>query len=235
MAKNVTLILPSIPRALLAHVAPMALFLGLQVLPGWLRVDNELLPWYRRAPEHWVYPLQVLLCGLLLWRWRGEYRLGPWVRLRLASNLGMLGVVFWVLLGWWLGGERGAGFDPAQASSEPMGQGMVLALRLLRLVLVVPLVEELFWRGWLLRFVQAGSRWQQQPMGRHDWSSFLTLAGLLMPAHDWRDAPAVLVWVSLMQWLWVSTRSLGVCVLMHAAGNALLGLWIVHGQHWGWW
>jgi CAAX prenyl protease-like protein len=222
-------------RALLAHVAPMGVFMLLQLVPAWVRVDNDLLPWHQRAPEHWVYPLQVLACAVMLWHWRRLYEFGPWLKLRLSCNLGMLGVVFWVLLGWWLGGERGVGFDPAQVSSEPMGQGVVLVLRALRLVLVVPLVEELFWRGWLLRFVQAGSRWQQQALGRHDWNSFLTLAALLVLAHDWHDAPATLVWASLMQWLWVRTRSLGCCVIMHASGNALLGVWIVQGRHWGWW
>ena len=48
---------------------------------------------------------------------------------------------------------RRDGFDPEVLSSSPALYWIALVLRFLRLVVVVPVVEEIFWRGFLLRFL----------------------------------------------------------------------------------
>lgn len=237
-----------------AHVLPMAVFLLFLAVPGWVAVENSELPWYRRAPEHWVYPVQTLVCGFLLLVFRQHYTLRPWRGLGLAVVLGVAGIALWVApallreawlhqgheeAGWWrwLGmAAREGGFDPGVLAPWPGWQAAAVAMRLLRMVVVVPLVEELLWRGYVMRYAAAQEGdWQKVPFGTHDWRAFFIVTGLVVLAHQPEDYAAALVWGVLMYGLAVRTRSLGACVLMHAVGNALLGVWVLKTGRWGFW
>jgi hypothetical protein len=70
-----------------AHVLPLVVFTAFLVVPGLFQIKNPELPWYQHAPEHWVYPLQTLICGGLLWVFRRHYQLSPWRDFSLATVL----------------------------------------------------------------------------------------------------------------------------------------------------
>jgi uncharacterized protein len=109
-------------------------------------------------------------------------------------------------------------------------------LRLLRMTLIVPLVEEIFWRGFLMRFVQAGERsFLRVPFGQHSWPAFAIVTVAFMLIHNTPDYLGALVFGSLMYWLAVKTKSLGACVLMHAVANLLLGIYVLRTGLWGFW
>jgi len=236
--------------ATLAHVLPFAVFLLLLGLPDLLRIDNPELPWFRRAPEQWVYPLQTLACGILLLNGRRHYDLTPWRGLGTALALGGVGFCLWILpaelharlnpaeapVWWaWLGVKsRTLGFDPGDAPAA--WQSAAIAFRLLRLIVIVPLVEEIFWRGFLMRHLNAnGRRWHQVPFGLHSWPAFVVVTGLVIVSHQTADWTAAAIWACLMYWLTVKRRSLGACVVMHATANALLGLHVLRTGQWGFW
>jgi uncharacterized protein len=217
-----------------------------------VKVQNSALPWYVSAPEHWVYPLQCVVVGAVLWWWRGSYVLKPWRGLGWAVLLGLLGIVAWVLPAWWFAGagvaeppgwwewlglvERKDGFDP---TIFPVGGGAfwtTVVLRFVRMVLVVPLVEELCWRGFLMRYVQAGEReFTVVPFGRHSWAAFWVVTLAVTLVHEQSDWLAAFVWGCLMYALAVRTKSLGACVVMHAVGNLALGLYVMRTGLWGFW
>lgn len=237
-----------------AHVAPLAVFLGLGSLVPLVAVENTVLPWWRHAPEQWVYPLQTLLVGALLWWWRTHYALKPVRGLALAAFLGAFGILWWCLpallwqkltaagiaipeWGEWLGlAERKEGFDPTLFDSQPLAYGVVLLLRFIRMVVVVPFIEEIFWRGFLMRFVQAdGGDFQRVPFGRHTWPAFaLTTLGFML-VHDKTDWLGALGFGSLMYLLAIRTKSLAACILMHAVANLMLGGYVVATRQWGFW
>lgn len=240
--------------AMAAHVLPFAVFLLLTGLPGLLRVENPELPWYRHAPEHWVYPLQTVLVGGLLLFFRRHYRLAPWRGLGWAVVLGLAGIVLWMVPAWchhwmvqrgmavppwaeWLGVQaREDGFDPAILAAWPGWQGMAVAMRMLRMVVVVPWVEEIFWRSFLMRYVTAGEGdWRKQPFGRHCWKAYWAVTAMVVLAHQPADYLAAFIWGSLMYGLAVKTRSLGACVVMHAVGNLVLGIYVLQTRQWGFW
>jgi hypothetical protein len=79
-----------------AHVLPLVLFTLLNAVPGLFRIENSELPWHVRAPEHWVYPLQTVICAVVLVLFRRHYTLVPWRGLGLAFALGIAGIAFWV-------------------------------------------------------------------------------------------------------------------------------------------
>jgi CAAX prenyl protease-like protein len=239
--------------AAFAHIAPLFVFMLFLALPGWLKVENPELPWHQKAPEHWIYPLQTLVCGVLLLSMRRHYMLGPWRGLGPALLLAVAGIAVWISPAWlfeklgadhdapgwwkWLGlVERREGFDPTVFSTWPAAQAFSVFMRFVRMIVVVPLVEELFWRGFLMRYLNAAdSRWRQVPFGTHSWSAYSITTGLVILAHQPEDYLAALVWGSLVYGLAVRSRSLGACVVMHAFGNLLLGLYALTTRQWGFW
>lgn len=111
-----------------------------------------------------------------------------------------------------------------------------MLLRFLRAAVVVALVEEIFWRGFLMRFCRDwdGDFWKQ-PFGHRDWRSYLVVTGLFILAHSPPDRVGALVYGSLTWLLCVWSRSLGACVLMHAVANLLMGLYIMAWGKYGLW
>jgi uncharacterized protein len=237
-----------------AHVLPLLLFTLMGSLPGMFRIENSELPWHVRAPEHWVYPLQTLLCAAVLLFFRRHYVFKPWRGLGLAFVLGILGIAIWVApallreylirqgheaASWWpwLGlAERLKGFDPTLAQDSPLWFSLVVGMRFARMVLVVPFVEELFWRGFLMRYLLTeDGRFERVAFGTHRWKVFWIVTLAVMLIHNSEDYLGAFAWGALMYLVAVRTKSLGACVCMHAVGNLALGLYVMKTQQWGFW
>jgi CAAX prenyl protease-like protein len=238
----------------IAHAAPLAVFLGFTALVPMVAIENTALPWWRHAPEQWIYPIQTVVVGTLLWRWRKHYRFEPLCGFGLAVILGVVGIVWWCLPAWlferlatsgvaapawweWLGlAPRTDGFDPTLSHEHPVWHAAAVVMRFARLVLVVPLAEEIFWRGYLMRLVQAdGGDFQRVPFGRPSWAAFvITTLGFMFVHHqtDWLGA---LGFGALMYLLAIRTKSLAACVVMHAVANLLLGIYVMVTKQWGFW
>jgi len=105
-----------------------------------------------------------------------------------------------------------------------------LAVRFLGLVAIVPLIEEFFLRGFVMRFVM-NARWWQIPFGEVTIGAIL--AGTLVPmATHPAELVAAAIWFSLVTWLMVKTRNIWDCVVAHAVTNLLLGIYVVITGHW---
>jgi CAAX prenyl protease-like protein len=236
-----------------AFVAPLAVFLLFTSLTSVFTVENSQLPWWRSAPEHWLYPLQTFVCGGLLLYFRRDYDFRPWRGLGLASLLGGVGIALWIAPAWlfaqgndthhempalpWLGfAARMKGYDPSIFDPATAIYWEDVILRFVRLVVVVPLVEEIFWRGFLMRYVIAGDKpFIEVPFGKHDWRAYAVTTVLFMLVHQKEDWLGALVFGSLMNFLCVRTKSLGACVWMHAVANLLLGFYVMKTRQWGFW
>jgi CAAX prenyl protease-like protein len=108
--------------------------------------------------------------------------------------------------------------------------------RFLRLVWVVPFAEEIFWRGFLMRYVQANERdFRLIPFGRHTWPAFAVTTFGFMLIHGPADWLGALGFGALMYFLAVRTRSLAACIAMHAVTNLLLGMYVMATRQWGFW
>ncbi len=238
----------------LAHVVPLMLFIVLSEVARFVKIENSAMPWYRCAPEHWVYPIQCLIVGAVLWFFRKHYGLAPWRGLGWAMSLAALGITVWVVPAWlyeqwlptvqdkpawwaWFGiVERREGFDPTLFAAGSASYWATTLLRFVRLVLIVPLMEEIFWRGFLMRYVQAGGLpFWRVPFGQHSWLAFGIVTTAFMLIHNPPDYLGAVVFGSLMYGLAVKTKSLGACVVMHAVANFLLGLYVLRTGQWGFW
>jgi hypothetical protein len=99
---------------------------------------------------------------------------------------------------------------------------------------VAPLVEEIFWRGFLLRYL-ISEKFVTIKIGTFSWLSFLVVTLLFAISHSRADWFAALVCGALYNLVAYRTRSLASCVVAHAVTNLLLGLWIMQARQWGFW
>lgn len=220
-------------RKLIAYVAPMALFFALLALEGVLEKLGTAF-WLQSA-EYWIYPLQAVVCAVLLIWFRREYNFNGVRRPLIAVGVAIGVFVVWIspqLL--FHAAPRLSGFNPDVFSSQPAAYWATVVFRFLRLVVVVPFVEEIFWRGFLLRYF-IDEAFDRVAFGAFSWLSFLVVTIGFTLAHSSADWPAAFVTGALYNLVAYRTKSLGSCVLAHAITNLLLGVWIMKTGQWGFW
>jgi CAAX prenyl protease-like protein len=226
---------PLVPtiRKLVAFTLPMALFLTLLGLGETLRNPGG-NPWVS-APEYWVYPAQTLLCGaVVIWFWR-DYELRAPRKVWFAIVIGIVVFLLWIAPQQFFGfAPRLTGFDPERFSGQPGMYWTIVVFRFLRLVVFVPLVEEIFWRGFLLRYL-ISEKFTAVVVGTFSWFSFVAVTGGFGFAHSRPDWIPALICGALYNMVAYRTRSLASCVIAHALTNLLLGLWIMQTRQWGFW
>lgn len=223
-------------RVLLAFVLPFGVFMGgllLVSLVGWF--ENEDSPFWIKEPQYWVYPLQTLAsAGVLAWYWRC-YGFGPSRHLWLAVLVGIVVLLVWIAPQAFLGAqERLDGFDPTVMEGSPALYWLTLITRFARLVVVVPLLEEIFWRGFLLRYL-VNENFDKIPFGSATLLSFSVVTVLGAAVHGMDDFAGAIVYGVAFNWLAIHTRSLLCCVVAHAVTNLGLGVYVMMSGQWGFW
>lgn len=217
----------------LPFVAPLAVFMVVTA------VEKDLSGLLTQSG---AYCLKLLATVLALWLYRGVWPRWDWRGVWWAALLGVAGVVLWVFLDGvqrqllsvlnladWLPARAGWKFDLSQLS---VGEGLRLGLRFAGLVVVVPLAEELCWRGFLAPWL-ISEDFRGVPAGRMTVSSFLIVLAVFTSLHP--EILAAAVWVSGMNLLWQRTGNLWACVVAHASTNLLLGLYVVKTGSWHLW
>jgi len=227
---------PGPPRPWLPYVAPMVAFLAITSAEGWLpHSDAGPAPaWYATA-----YALKVAVVSAVAWACRSSWRdLMPRPGaggLLLAVALGLALAALWVGLdGRYppIGslGKR-SGFDPGTLPAA--GRAAFLAVRVFGLVALVPLVEELFWRSFLMRWV-IDADFTRVPIGRVTPAAAAVTSALFVSAHPAEWLPALLCGLA-WAWLLHRTRSVSACVVSHMAANLGLGVYVLAARAWHFW
>jgi uncharacterized protein len=215
-------------RKLAAHVLPMAVFAALlSVNPIARKIGNG-------VPEFWLYPAQTILCGvLLIWFWR-DYQLAMPRRFGFTTAVGIVVFVAWISPQAFFGAApRTAGFNPDRLGAAGL-YCAELILRVVRLIVVVPFIEEIFWRSFLLRFV-IDDNFNRVRFGTFSWLSFIIVTLGFALSHSRPDWIGALLAGALYNAIAYRTKSLSSCIFAHALTNLLLGLWIMQTKQWGFW
>ena len=191
--------------------------------------------WVFSEPRYWIFPLQPLVClVLLLHGWR-YYELRAPQKPFFTIGFGILALLAWIAPQQWLGAApRLDGFDPAFFGASGWPYAVNVAVRFLRLVVVVPLLEEIFWRGFLLRYL-IDEDFARVPFGTFSWFSFGAVTTGFCLEHSFPDYPAAILTGILYNWVAYRTKSLSSCVLVHAVTNLLLGFYVLHTGQVGFW
>ncbi|MDP2266946.1 MAG: CAAX prenyl protease-related protein [Thiobacillus sp.] len=216
---------------ILVRSLPFGLYISLLVLEG-------LLPdWAPDFDVRWLYPLKAGLVALalaVLWRHYTElksYGL-PFKHLLLSLAVGLVVLVLWINLdaGWMLMGEVGDGFNPTDEAGRI--DWMLVAFRIAGAALVVPIMEELFWRSFIQRWVQQPDFLTLEP-ARIGLKALLIASALFATAHlQWL---AGLVAGLAYGWLYIRTRNLWAPIIAHAVTNGVLGAYVVATGRWSFW
>ncbi len=203
----------------------------------------------RRQQTRWfflVYGLKVLLTtGLLIYFWKIYLGQFPFSFTFWSIVAGVVGIFVWVVLAEtgiekFLLGLVGAGdtfsrsqFNPYAQLPEAWQLTGFLALRFFGLVIMVPICEELFLRGFLMRYVQSPEWWKVQ-LNQLSVRTMLVapLYGVL--THP-GEALAAIAWFSLITWLVARTGKFWDAVVAHAITNLLLGLYVCRFEQWHLW
>jgi CAAX prenyl protease-like protein len=187
------------------------------------------------ASLRYLYPLKIgaVLAALLLLR-RHYTELGGAIGLRetaLAVAAGVLVLVLWLHLdaGWMTLGQS-SGYDPRGAGgavSWPLA-----IVRLLGAALVVPVMEELFWRSFLLRWIDAPD-FMNTVHTKIKYRGFVVSVILFGIEHNlWFAGVVAGVVYSL---LYMRRGNLWSAIVAHAVTNGLLGVFIIYTEQWTYW
>ena len=159
-----------------------------------------------------------------------------------ASILLGLGVcALWVapdllVPGWrshWLLQNAVTGSLTTSIPPDELADPLVMVLRVLRAALLVPVLEELFWRGWLPRWI-VNTDWQRVPLGTYNTLAFVGTAVLFASEHGPFWDVGLACGLIYNAWMW-KTKSLGDLVLTHAVTNAALSAFVLATGRYVYW
>jgi len=211
----------------LPYVVPFALFL---LLTEPARYFPTLVPL--------LYITKTVLVGGVLWFWRHKYvddlSLGlTFPELIVSVFCGLLVLVLWIAPeGYLYQFDPGSGFDPyAMTGSQGAAIGLI-AVRLFGAAIVVPIMEELFWRSFLMRYLVEVD-FRSVAMGTFTWLSFLGVAVLFGLEHH-RIIAGIIAGL-LYGALLLRQKKLRGVVVAHGVTNLGLGIYVVATGSWMFW
>ena len=215
----------------LIRCLPFGIYIGLMAADPILR---PLLP--AALDSRWAYGMRaglVLVVMAVLWRFYTELKetsvATPW---EWALGLVMgVGVFFlWINLYFTpLSLTPCEGFDPRTDGRVDV---RLAAMRLSGAILVVPVMEELFWRSFLMRWLQHPKFLSVDPSAV-GWRAILFSSILFATEH--RLWFAGLLAGLAYGWLYKRSGNLWVPILAHAVTNGLLGAYVLSTGSWTFW
>lgn len=184
----------------------------------------------------YAYPLKTVLVALTLalcWPLIPELKAAPKLsHIVYAIALGILVFVIWIFdPAWYPHLGKSVAFDPLVNLPQPYSHGWI-AIRILGACLLVPIIEEVFWRGFVLRWL-IHEDFQKVPLGSFTWQSFIICSILFgVEHHEW--LVGIVAGVAYAYLLY-KTKNLWACILSHGVTNLLLGIYVVMTQRWYFW
>jgi membrane protease YdiL (CAAX protease family) len=226
-------------------IAPLFLFMVFLSLQGFV------------PDQHYVlYPVvTVLVATVLMWFWSRLPSLAPSAPL-LSIAVGVAGIILWVGLDPWamqLNVFLENAYNHAIASVglpswstpvdplHPIGRNpfllyrplyawILFGFRLAGIALCVPIMEELFWRAFLMRWL-IREDFTSVPMGTYQPFSFWITTACFAAVHGPEWPLGAIVGILYGAWF-VRTKNLGNIVLAHGVTNLLLALYCLFTNEW---
>ncbi|MCG8565300.1 MAG: CAAX prenyl protease-related protein [Desulfobacterales bacterium] len=209
-------------KAFLPYGLPFIVFALFTYLPGLVGI-----------PDTIGYPLKTLVTlGTLAYFWKtfkGEIR-PNWD----LSSI-MAGVLVYII---WVGleGKYTHIGPPSEYNPWEITQGagiyVLLTFRLAGAALVVPVMEELFWRSFALRFL-IRENFKKVPLGTFSWFAFIGTSVAFGLEHN-RWLPGILAGMIYALVLF-QKKNLFAPILAHGVTNFFLGIHVIVRQEWGYW
>ncbi|MDC8757598.1 CAAX prenyl protease-related protein [Janthinobacterium fluminis] len=192
------------------------------------------LGWQAHELRH-LYAVKIGAVLALLLAYRRRYtELATWTLgaggVLAAALAGVVVLVLWINLNaGWMSVGAAAGFDPR---TDGAIDWLMVAVRIAGAALVVPVMEELFWRSFLMRWIDTPDFLAASP-ARVKARGFVVAVILFGFEHNlWL---AGIVAGAVYSILYMRSQSLWSPIVAHGVTNGLLGGWIVSTGHWTYW
>ncbi len=187
---------------------------------------------------YYLYPVKALVVGWLLYFFRHHY---SELSLKDLKNIpetvavvltGIIVFVLWINMDWTFAASGSPkGYNPLLLPEGGIRISMTL-FRVAGAVIVVPIMEELFWRSYLIRYL-VGSDIEKVAIGTFTWFSFLATVVLFGLEHHFIFAGMMAGVVYNL--ILYKTRSLVQCILAHAVTNLALAVYVISTNKWYFW
>ena len=211
--------------AYIVRIVPFAVFAALTLTQGR----------FGETGAYWIYALKTLIGAWLIWLTRAHVKEMRWNFSLEAVVAGVTVFLVWIGLDglYPMFGARTAAFNPLKYYGEGSALAWTfIALRVLGSTLIVPLLEEVFYRSFLYRFL-VKSDFLSVPLNSfHRGAFFIVCAGFGLSHYEW--LPGILC-AFIYQGLVIKKGRLGDAITAHAITNFLLGLWVVLREAYVFW
>ena len=196
------------------------------------------------AARFWIYLAKTVLGGWMLWAIRPYIQEMRWTVSGAALLVGVAVFLLWIGLSPCL---QALGLNPSFAELKISGKPwnphaqfgeasawawFFVVARLLGSSLVVPPLEEVFFRSFVYRYLIQND-FEKVSLGQFRWVAFLATSGMFALEH--REWLAGLLCGFAFQGLVCWKGRLGDAIVAHAVTNFLLGLWVIRQDAWNFW
>ncbi len=209
-----------------ARVAPFAVFLVLTFGQGKFGGESR----------YWLYLAKTLVGAWLIWEIRPFVSEMRWAFSWEAVIVGVGICAIWIGLDPFYP-KMGGGGTPWNPHKQ-FGCGSALAwtfivVRLVGSSLVVPPLEEVFYRSFLYRYL-INMNFLSVPLGQFHWMALFMTAMFFGVGEHYEWLAGILCGLAY-QWLVIRKGRLGDAMTAHAITNFLLGVWVVWRGAWHFW
>jgi CAAX prenyl protease-like protein len=219
---------PAGVRQTLAYIAPFGVFVILLAIRRW--IPSEIFPVLRFA----LIAAALAVFSRHVIPWRPAFRMAS-ILLGAAVFLVWIGPdALWpAYRNFWLFHNAITGAAASSLDARLKANAFFIVIRVLESAILIPILEELFWRGWLMRWLIRPD-FQSVPLGQYAPSSFWMVALLFAAEHGPYWEVGLAAGIAYNGWM-VRTRNLADCMLAHGVTNALLAAYVLLFDKWQYW
>jgi hypothetical protein len=224
---------------MIPRIFPFLLFIAfIAVMDGFRFLAARGVISFSEQTFYCLYPIRsfaVLFLLLLFFPRYNEIDLRDVTQIgRTAASIliGLIVFILWIHMDWNLVNAPDAKVFNPDILSEGFTRATFVILRMFGLVVIVPVMEEIFWRSFLIRYI-IDHDFMRVPMGRFTWPSFIISTILFGLEHH-------LILAGMMAGaayniLLYRTKSIAQCIIAHAVTNLALGIYILCTGKWHFW
>jgi CAAX prenyl protease-like protein len=191
-------------------------------------------------PAEVFYPIRFVAAGVALSlvsrriiSWRPSYPLA-------SAGMGVAVFLVWIapdaLFGYrhfWLFENALTGKAISSMKPALMHNAGFLVIRTLGSMVLVPILEELFWRGWLMRWL-INKEFLKVPLGQYAGEAFWLTAILFGSEHGPYWEVGIAAGIAYNWWV-IRTRNLADCMIAHGVTNGVLSVYVILWGQWQYW
>jgi uncharacterized protein len=218
-----------------ARILPFGLFLGFIVGEQILRT---VFPVWSEQMSSYFYPARVLIVAAALAYFWSSYRELLTVRNAMSHSrivfcicVGVAVFFVWIQLGFIFR----TGGEPSNVNPIPkqaMAGELWLLFRFVGAAFIVPIIEELFWRSYLMRRIDQVDVARADPKKTSLLAMFASSAVFAM---EHKELFVGLLAGLVFAWLYKQSGNLRDSILTHSVVNALLFAYVVTFEQYQWW